>query len=595
MSARLSPCLVLVAATTLGCGVGGPSTVTLTDLVVTPDGSGSTRSGTFNVHVSRPENADGSSGIRLHHLVINSDPTDLSSVALSLAKLTGELPGDVNPGEEIVTPLGFELTNPVFLGLPPFDSCVAPDGFSLAGTYFDDAEGGFFPIRSEPTWFFTKPLTGITWGTTLGDEHAQIGRGIAVFPDGSSAVVGATFNDEFSAQTPSLGGTPTPFLSRIDAGGAIVWSHDAKLTAPDPVDAFTQGPSLIAAAPNGEIVVAGNLDGTLDLGGGSVSIASAGATDVFLARFDAAGKPLETKIWGDSLAQTVTAMDVDAAGDVILAGTLAGAMDFGNGPIAPLIDPAFTSVYVAKLAVSGAPIYAKVPLVLEFALDFSAAVGPEGTVILGGSYSGGAWISGVAQPKAQIDTGLLIKLAVDGSVAWSSVLEGADVVKVAIDEGDVVAVINVLDIPGKAIVGGVELQGGNSGKTFLTRFDPAGALRYAIPLGGGGSFDRMTLVVDGAGHSLLSGAILQTLTLEGPEADLQGRPSAFLKELDRNGSMIRSMAFGCATPPVQLAVARSGARDPLLLSTFFGATDFGKGITRAAGGSDLLVVKLPAK
>lgn len=591
MSARLS--LVLVAATVLGCSAGGPSTVTLTDLVVTPDGSGSVRSGTFNVHVSRPENADGSSGIRLHQLGINFDASDMSSVPISVASLTGDLPGDVNPGEEIVTPLGFTLTNPALLGFPPFDPCVAVDGFALAGTYFDDAEGAFFPIRSEPTWFFPKPLTGITWGTTVGDEHAQVGRGVAVFPDGSSALAGATFNDEFAAQTPSLGATPTPFLSRIDAAGAMVWSHDAKLSALDPLDSFTQGPSLVAAAPNGDIVVAGNLDGTLDLGGGAIS--SAGSTDVFLARFDAAGKQLETKIWGDSLAQTVTTMDVDAAGDVILAGTLAGAMDFGNGPITPLIDPAFTSFYVAKLAGSGAPIYAKVPMVLELAFDLSAAVGPQGTVILGGSYSGGAWIDGVAQPKAQIDTGLLIKLAADGSVAWSSLMEGADVVKVAIDEGDVVAVINVLDLPGKAVVGGKELQGGPWGTTFLTRLDPAGVLRYAIPLGGVGSFDRMTLVVDGAGHSLLAGAILQTLTLEGKEADPNGRPSAFVKELDRNGSSVRSMAFGCATPALQLAVARSGARDPVLVSTFFGATDFGKGITRAAGGSDLLVAKLPAK
>lgn len=590
MSARLSLCLV--AATTIGCHAVGPSTVTLTDLVVTQNGNGSVRSGTFNVHVKRPKNASGSSGIRLHQLAINDDPTSTSTVPIIVAHLTGDLPGDVDPGEEIVTSLGFELTDPQLLGFPPFDPCVAPGGFSLAGVYFDDAEQAFFPIRSEPTWFFSKPLTGITWGTTVGDEHAQVGRGIAVFPDGSSALVGATFDDESSAQTPLPGATPTPFLTRIDASGAIVWSHDAKLTTPDPLDSFTQGPSLVAAAPNGDIVVAGNLDGTLDLGNGT--FASAGATDVFLARFDAAGKPLETKLWGDSLAQTVTTMDVDAAGDVILVGTLAGAMDFGSGPIAPLIDPAFTSFYVAKLAPSGAPVYARVPLVVENAPDVFAAVGPEGTVALGGAYLGEAWFDGVPQQKSSIDTGLLIKLAADGAIAWSAAIEGADVRQVAIDEGDVVAIVNVLDLPGKAVVGGKELLGGPWGKTFLTRFDPVGALRYAIPLGGVGSFDHMTLVVDSAGHSLLSGAILQTLTLEGQEAD-PTRPSSFVKELDRNGARVRSMAFGCAAPPMQLAVARSGARDPVLLSTFFGATDFGKGITRAAGGSDLLVAKLPAK
>jgi hypothetical protein len=591
MSARLSLCLV--AATTIGCNVSGPSTVTLTDLVVTPDGTGSVRSGTFNVHVSRPADSAGSSGIKLHQLAISADPTDTSSVPTTVASLTGELPGDVNPGEEIVTSLGFELTNAQLLDFLPFDPCVAPDGFSLVGTYFDDAEQAFFPVSSEPTWFISKPLTGITWGVTLGDEQAQIGRGVAVFPDGGSVLVGASFRDDFSAITPSLGATPTPFLTRIDAAGHVVWTHEGKLTTLDPLTSLQQGPSLVAAAPGGEILVAGNLDSTLDLGGGT--IASAGASDVFLARIDAAGKVLETRRWGDSLAQTVVAMDVDAAGDVMLAGTLSGALDFGSGPIAPLIDPAFTSCYVAKLPPSGAPIYATVPLVMEFATDFSAAVGSEGAVIVGASYTGGAWIDGVAEPKTQTETGVLIKLAADGSTAWSATMVGTQVIRVAIDEADVVAVINVLDLPGKAVVGGAELQGGVWGKTFLTRFDPAGALRYAMPLGGVGSLDRMTLVVDGAGHSVLGGAILQTLTLEGQDADPVGRPSAFVKELDRNGSMVRSMAFGCATPPMQLAVARSGARDPVLLSTFLGATDFGKGLTRSAGGADVLVAKLPAK
>ncbi len=278
-------------------------------------------------------------------------------------------------------------------------------------------------------------------------------------------------------------------------------------------------------------------------------------------------------------------------GNVVLFGTLAGAMDFGAGAVGPLIDPTVTSYYVARLPEAGAPIYAKVPMALAGPVRFAAAVGPDGTVVLGGTFVDKAWLGAEPPHQAMSETGFLVALAPDGSIAWSAVIDGAVVTQVALDQGDIVAVVG---ISYNAIVGGKKLLAGKSGTFLLARFDPAGALRYAIPLGDG-SLDVTSFVMDSAGHSLLSGKLFTPLSLADSSANPAGRPSNFFAELDRSGVHVRSMAFGCASSSTILAVPHDGSRDVLLASTFSGAVDSGKGQIPSAGSTDVLVAKLPAK
>ena len=592
MSARLALALAAVSsALSIGCSessVSSRAEVSVTDLVIKTEPDGTIHAGSFNLHVALPASASGASGIRLHTLELRA-AGDLAGPPV--ARLRSTPPGDLDPGASIVSPIEFELRDELTVNDPIFDFCILPAGFYLSVTYFDEAEGAFFTVGSTPSWLSLKSITGITWGKTFGDADPQIEQDAAVFADGSSVIVGSNLDERGSSGEP-LGATP--FVLKLDAAGNTLWDRRMKLspTSGSQVPLESQGPRFVAASPDGGVVVAGALDGTLDPGSGAIT--SAGDTDVFLARIDATGKTTETRRFGDAFAQTVLAMDTDAAGNVVLVGTLASAIDFGAGPIGPIIDPTVTSYYVARLPEAGAPIYAKVPLALAMPTRFHAAVGAEGTVVLGGTFTGNAWVGAEPPHMAMSPTGFLLQLAPDGSVAWSAVIDRAVVAKVALDHGDVVAVIGIGN-GNKVLVGGKELPGGPMGSVMLARFDPAGALRDAIPLADAGAVDVTSLVVDSSGHSLLAGVLSAPLSLAGSTADPFGRPSTFFAELDQSGAHVRSMAFGCPSMPADIAVARSGSRDVLLTSAFSGSVDFGKGTIASAGETDLFVAKLPAK
>jgi hypothetical protein len=587
MSARLPLVLVALASlAAIGCDAGERTEVSLTDLALKVESDGIIRTGSFDLHIARPASASGSSGIRLHTLdiLVNSEYGGESFTPIPLGLIGGKVPGVVDPGAEIVSPMAVGLVPGLRADQGLFDSCSVPEGFVLSCTYFDEAEDAFFAVRSPATWVPPKALTGAAWAQTFGDAAPQSATGAAAFADGSSAFVGLS-----GATNAPL----TSFVTKLDAAGNTVWNRQMALT-PSPaalMSLVSQGPSLVAASPDGGVVVAGNLDGDLDVGGAVIT--STGDTDVFLARLDATGKTIETRRFGDALAQDVRAMDLDAAGNVILVGSLAGAIDFGGGPIAPLLSPSAASYYVAKLPPSGAPIYAKVPVALDPPGGFTASIGADGTAILGGWFTGQAWIGADLAPQSPFVTAFLLALAADGSIAWSKLIEGTVMDRVALDQGDVVAVMTTsID---KLIIDGHEIAGDPFGKTIFARFDPTGSLRYMIPFDSSGIPVVTGLVIDSAGHALISGNIASPFVLAGANVDPAGRSTTFVAELDRSGASVRNLTFGCASSPLSLAVAPSGSRDVLLISTFMGAVDSGKGTIPSAGSTDVLVAKLPAQ
>src|SRR5579871_1167393 len=98
-------------------------------------------------------------------------------------------------------------------------------------------------------------------------------------------------------------------------------------------------------APDGSVLLAGSFEGTIDLGGGPLR--SAGGDDVFVARLDASGKHLWSKRFGDAHAQHGRAVALDPSGNVVLAGDAQGTLDFPP-PVGPSRKtPDATSLFVA--------------------------------------------------------------------------------------------------------------------------------------------------------------------------------------------------------------------------------------------------------
>ncbi|MEP7125222.1 MAG: hypothetical protein ABJE95_30105 [Byssovorax sp.] len=590
MSAR-SALLFALAAVTIGCGENGSPTVTITDLHVKQGDDGFFASGTFALHVAQPAEAAGPGAIKLHELDLDFGDSNGVQPHYMVSRLSGEPPGEVAPGDDVVSTIGFELNHSNGDSGDSSNACATPSAFSLTGAYFDESASAFFPVRSAPAWVAPAPLTGATWSESLGDAGLDLEGDVAAFADGSSVMVGSTSGTlDFSGKKLAVPQATSPFLVKLDPAGQPLWSRYFTSSYIDP-QVRVQGVHRVAAAPDGGAVVAGLLDGTLDLGGGSIT--AAGDTDVFFARFDAAGKHLETRRLGDGLRQTLLAIDVDAAGNVIVVGGTAGAIDFGaDSLVAPILDPSFTSYFSARLPAAGAPIYARIPLAITVPTQLVAAAAADGAVVFGGAFTGKAWLGADPIVEKPAETAFLEKLAADGSLVWSTAIDGAVVLAVGLDQGDVVA---AMTFGPSVLIGGKQMSGGPTGTLGLARFDPQGALRSWLPIAAAPAASVTSLVIDSAGHALLAGHALDPHEITALSAAAGAIGSSFFTEIDRDGLLVRAQAFGCSSWPVDLAVARQGARDVILASTHEGAIDLGQGVVPSAGLTDLLVARLPAR
>ena len=102
----------------------------------------------------------------------------------------------------------------------------------------------------------------------------------------------------------------------------------------------------IAVGGADNVLVTGFFQGTVDFGGGALS--SAGNSDVFLAKYDAAGAHLWSQRFGDTGVDVGRAIAVDGAGNVLVTGILRGTVDFGGGP---LTSAGLSDIFVAKFGV----------------------------------------------------------------------------------------------------------------------------------------------------------------------------------------------------------------------------------------------------
>jgi len=97
-----------------------------------------------------------------------------------------------------------------------------------------------------------------------------------------------------------------------------------------------------------DVLVLGSFNETIDLGGGG-SVPSAGAADIYVAKYDAAGGLLWNRTFGGAADDNVNAATTDAAGNVYFTGGFyAGSLSFGGSTFTNAAS--FTDMYVAKIA-----------------------------------------------------------------------------------------------------------------------------------------------------------------------------------------------------------------------------------------------------
>jgi hypothetical protein len=137
------------------------------------------------------------------------------------------------------------------------------------------------------------------------------------------------------------------FLAKFNASGTHLWSKRFG-------NASFQSGDSVAVDPQGNVFTTGYLMGSADFGGGTLT--SAGATDVYLAKFSPTGAHLWSKRFGDSAGQAGSDVTVTSDGNVAVTGVFAGTLGFG-GP--PLGSAGGSDVFVAKFDPNGNHLWSK--------------------------------------------------------------------------------------------------------------------------------------------------------------------------------------------------------------------------------------------
>ena len=314
---------------------------------------------------------------------------------------------------------------------PDSSAIVAGD---FRGALRMDGDGAPVPSTGESDVFVAQfdaegqPL----WSLQLGGTEDQIFSGLAVDPAGNVLVTGVF------AGTMTVGGETLTalgldvFLVKIDPDGGVLWT---RRYGSDPVESI-QWAHAVAADGDGNVLLAGNLEGTLDLGGTALTH---GALFPFVVKLDPEGEPLWSATFKGSVDQEIVDIGADAAGNVLVAGhaertDIQGVKLDGAGQM---------DLLAVSLTPAGALRWARLLGSEEDELLTGMAVDPAGDLVVSGTFRGELDIDDVhlTSPAGKY-TGMVARLSgADGEAAWARALpSGIALEDIALDSaGDLVA------------------------------------------------------------------------------------------------------------------------------------------------------------
>jgi hypothetical protein len=256
-------------------------------------------------------------------------------------------------------------------------------------------------------------LGTVIWSNAFLATKTQNAFGVAVDATGNIFVTGSTDGPV------DFGGGPTPasfnnnvFVASYGPDGTYRWS---KLY----VSSGAQFGRAITTAPNGDVVIIGDTDGYVDLGGGVIT--NGGNLDIFVARYSGTdGSYVWGKLFGKGFDQVVRGINIAADGNVLITGGFEGTVDWGGGQMMTSVGA--SDVYVAKLdAMTGDHLMHTQGGTLGTSIGTSLGSDAAGNVTVLGHFNGNIDFGGqsaTASPNT-FDTFLVKLRANDWKPVWT--------------------------------------------------------------------------------------------------------------------------------------------------------------------------------
>lgn len=353
-------------------------------------------------------------------------------------------------------------------------------------------------------------------------------------------------------------------------------------------DAGDDIPMDVATDRQGNLIIVGNFDGTLDFGAGPIT--SGESSDVFVVKLGPDGSAMWSKSFGDDAVQEAQRVAVDAEGNVLIVGHFRGTIDFGGGP---LVSAGARDVFVVKLDASGNHVWSK-----QFgdkAEQFGRGIAADGhgNVFIAGSAWGTIDFGGGALKSAGFEDIFVTKMDKDGQYIWSKLFGDAQTQEVwdlATDhEGNVTVAAFIL---GNVDFGDGLTQGGANPDAAVVKLSGDGATLWSHRYGDQQRQYGQSIAVDSRGNVVLTGLMQGSIDFGDGPVESAGAFDFFVTKFDATGKVLWHHRYGDQYDQPSLLVSVDSTDAVLLTGYFLGAVDFGGSPLVSAGKAEAFAAKL---
>jgi hypothetical protein len=466
------------------------------------------------------------------------------------------------------------------------------------GTGYEACVGQVLPMGENCNTPIDEDCDGLTpacpgssvWAKVLGDTVDDEANAVTVDSSGN-VIVGAyaTLNPDLGCGPIPIGANYTGVLAKYTNDGTCLWT---KAFVSQGVDHKSEV-KTVATDAAGNIFISGIVFGGIDLGGGVLTSATPGESDIFLAKFGPNGNHIWSKKFGTAASQVPRRIRVDSQGNVLLAGMFANQVNFGPMAATNLTSAGNLDAFVAKFDTNGTHLWSK-----RFG-DFSAqaaygmAVDGGDNVILVGPVYSSINFGGQNLVSAGLGDVFVAKLSSAGAHVWSKRFgDAADqtTLAVATDAADNIALVGTF-IGTLNFGGGVSLTTANPSDSFVVKLDSSGTPLWAKSGGGPDNQEFDSVAIDPQGNIVASGFLAGSGDWGTGSLVSAGVQDMLVVKYTPVGVPVWARSFGGPGTELGRGVAVD-AMGAAFATGVCGPTNFGFGVQSGLGGEEYCLVKL---
>ncbi|MDH4038459.1 MAG: SBBP repeat-containing protein [Candidatus Krumholzibacteria bacterium] len=386
-------------------------------------------------------------------------------------------------------------------------------------------------------------------------------------------------------------------LLRFVIASILVTAAPSVLWAATPVHLWSQRfgdigydtGNSIAIDGSGNILVAGQFEGTVNFGGGDLT--SADSYDVFLCCYTPAGVHLWSERFGGTSHEFVSDLAVDPSGNIVLTGQFEDTTSFGG---TPLVSAGERDIYLARFTSTGAHLWSQRFGNIEWEWPYALTTDGLDNIILAGAFTdstdfGGGLLTG------DYTQAFVATYDASGAHLWSRSFGGTfsdEALGVAVDAAGNVALAGYFYYT--ADFGGGDLTSAGSSDAFLAMYTPAGAHVWSQRFGANYADRALALAMDGAGNTCLAGTFSGTASFGGGDLTSAGGSDIYLASYDSGGSHRWSKRLGGQQGETPVRLRADAAGNMLLAGYFNGLTNLGGDNFPSAGDTDGFLARYDA-